>query len=262
MTNIQSVTPKSSAKVPGEEPIGDILNRIATKKKDGTEKPKEAGQQLKKEDFLKFFMESLKNQDPTNPVKPEDFSAKLADFSSLEQLLNVNKNLEKMANQSGSNKVQDPMNFLGKEVTVDLSKIKVKNSTTAPIITHFDKSLEKVKVEIKDMAGNVIRHLNFDKKDIGEQKILWDGKDDGKIGVPDGQYTVSVSGSTPDGKTENIKLEKNYLIDAVDVNSNENYLFSRRSRYCAPQTPGRSRRLRHRSAGTRPVAQSCWASSS
>ena len=49
---------------------------------------------LGKEDFLRLLVTQLRNQDPINPVKGEDFAAQLAQFSSVEQLQNINANLE------------------------------------------------------------------------------------------------------------------------------------------------------------------------
>jgi len=38
------------------------------------------------------------NQDPTNPMKSHEMAAQLANFSSLEQMQNMNKNLEELKN--------------------------------------------------------------------------------------------------------------------------------------------------------------------
>ena len=55
---------------------------------------------LGKEEFLQLLVAQLKNQDPLNPSDPQEFAAQLAQFSSLEQLINVN---ETLANQADTN---------------------------------------------------------------------------------------------------------------------------------------------------------------
>lgn len=51
---------------------------------------------LDKEAFLKLFVTQLANQNPLNPVEDKEFIAQLAQFSALEQMQNLNKNLISM----------------------------------------------------------------------------------------------------------------------------------------------------------------------
>ncbi len=50
-----------------------------------------------KDDFLKLLVAQLKNQDPLEPVKNENFLAQLATFSSLEQLIAIKQGIDKLA---------------------------------------------------------------------------------------------------------------------------------------------------------------------
>jgi len=47
-----------------------------------------------KDAFLKILLTQLRYQNPLEPVKDTDFIAQMAQFSSLEQMQNMNKNLE------------------------------------------------------------------------------------------------------------------------------------------------------------------------
>jgi len=46
--------------------------------------------------FLQLLVAQLQNQDPTNPVDGTQFVAQLAQFSELEQMINVNTNLQQI----------------------------------------------------------------------------------------------------------------------------------------------------------------------
>jgi flagellar basal-body rod modification protein FlgD len=46
--------------------------------------------------FLQLLVTQLKNQDPASPVDGTQFVAQLAQFSELEQMINVNSNLQQI----------------------------------------------------------------------------------------------------------------------------------------------------------------------
>lgn len=49
---------------------------------------------LDKDAFLRLLTTQLANQDPLNPIEDREFIAQLAQFSSLEQMQSLNKNME------------------------------------------------------------------------------------------------------------------------------------------------------------------------
>ena len=52
--------------------------------------------------LLKMLIAQMEHQDPLNPMEGSDFSAQLAQFSSLEQLFNMNDHLETISASLGS----------------------------------------------------------------------------------------------------------------------------------------------------------------
>ncbi len=56
-----------------------------------------AGGAMGKDQFVKLLVTEMKNQDPLNPMDGKELAAQLAQFSSVEQLINVNTKLDNLA---------------------------------------------------------------------------------------------------------------------------------------------------------------------
>ncbi|HEY8312283.1 MAG TPA: flagellar hook capping FlgD N-terminal domain-containing protein [Gemmatimonadaceae bacterium] len=53
-----------------------------------------AGGAMGKDQFVQLLVSEMKNQDPMNPMDGKDLAAQLAQFSSVEQLMNINTKLD------------------------------------------------------------------------------------------------------------------------------------------------------------------------
>jgi flagellar basal-body rod modification protein FlgD len=71
---------------------------------------------LGKDDFLKIFMTQLQNQDPTSPMDDKEFIAQMAQFSTLEQMTNMNSNLERFIQRQQQSQLISYSQFIGKEI--------------------------------------------------------------------------------------------------------------------------------------------------
>ena len=74
---------------------------------------------LGKDDFLKLLMTELKHQDPLSPKSDTAFIAELAQFTSLEQMTNINDNFTKFFDSFSSNSKMQALSLLGTEVVVN-----------------------------------------------------------------------------------------------------------------------------------------------
>jgi Flagellar hook capping protein len=66
----------------------------STASSDSTTTTRKANDSLGKDEFLKLLITQYQNQDPTNPVDDKETIAQLAQFSSLEQMQNMNSTMQ------------------------------------------------------------------------------------------------------------------------------------------------------------------------
>ena len=79
----------------------------------GSRQPK---QELGKNDFLELLIAQLTHQDPTSPVQDTEFIAQMAQFSSLEQMMNMTESIGKVNEILTS---VDSVNAVGKNVDIE-----------------------------------------------------------------------------------------------------------------------------------------------
>ena len=82
---------------------------------------KKDGSALGKDDFLKLLIVQMQNQDPLSPMDNKDYMAQLAQFSTLEQMTNMNTTLTSVLTNMSSNILQYS-ELIGKKISyVELS---------------------------------------------------------------------------------------------------------------------------------------------
>ncbi len=72
-------------------------------------------QDMGKDEFLKILITQLQNQDPSKPMEDKEFISQMAQFSSLEQMTNLNKEFGNLANKLQGNQA---INLVGKQVSI------------------------------------------------------------------------------------------------------------------------------------------------
>ena len=76
---------------------------------------REVSNVLDKEDFLQILITQLTHQDPTQPMEDREFIAQMAQFSTLEQMMNMGEKISEVAGLIGRSQADA---LIGKTVTV------------------------------------------------------------------------------------------------------------------------------------------------
>ena len=165
----------------------------------------QAANVLGKDDFLKLLITKLTNQDPLNPMDDESFVAELAQFSSLEQMQNINDSLSSalqwdyLQMQTINNTMATSL--IGRNVTANYSGVYLDDANSPTINFTTDKFASSVTVKIMDADGKVVRTLDEVDLPPGVNSIKWDGKDNIGNRTASGYYSIKVTAKDASGET-------------------------------------------------------------
>jgi flagellar basal-body rod modification protein FlgD len=89
---------------------------------------------LDKDAFMQLLVAQMRNQDPTQPADSEQLAAQLAQFSSLEQLEQINENLTVMGlleqNNALLSQLSESSSLIGNEITWEDPELGISGSGT------------------------------------------------------------------------------------------------------------------------------------
>ena len=173
--------------------------------------------QLGKDDFWKLLTVQLRYQDPLNPMENTEFVAQMAQFSSLEQLQNMNQTMERSqgaeAELQAAFKNNLVTSLVGKAVEVPTQEVAYDGETTE-VAYRLGPQARSASLQILDARGQMVRELELDTSQA-YNKVEWDGKSVSGDKVPKGVYLAVVIAAGPGGVPVEADMLKRVRVDAV-----------------------------------------------
>ncbi len=181
--------------------FGDVLQRMQAQYGAKAEKPREIKKTLGKDDFLRIMITQMKNQDPSNPFKAEQMATEMAQFTSVEQLHNLNSNFQKFAGQNQPLERMAMTQLIGKTVFIDKDRFPHDEGKTEALSFILPRNSKTTQVHVVNEAGETVF-----KKDMGEQgagvvQFSWDGTNLTNQQTKGGNYQIKVEATDARGGT-------------------------------------------------------------
>jgi len=193
--------------------INNISQNAATKAAQTSQKT------LGKEDFLKMLVAQLKNQDPLNPMDGTGFAAQLAQFSSLEQLTNMNEGIKSLGLYQMSMNNAQAVSLLGREVTVNNGNAVKAEGSSVDLTYELAADAKQVNVLIYDAQGELVKAIEMSNQKSGVNKVTWN------LGsAPAGQYTYKVAALDGNGNDVSVATKMTGPVTGVHFKDKTIYL--------------------------------------
>ena len=150
---------------------------------------------LGKDDFLQILVAQLQAQDPLAPMEGQEFASQLAQFSSLEQLTNVNDNLEASQAFDVAMSNNSAIALIGKNVDAPGNAVDLKSGEVETLSFSVDGDAADVSIDIFNSTGAIVSTIDLGAQTKGLREYVWNGTDSSGALLPAGNYTFNVTAS-------------------------------------------------------------------
>lgn len=220
-SGVNTMSAGDKAKV-GEEDMGAVLNKIADPNwVDPSKKIRAVGNdKMDKDAFMKLMLAQMKNQDPTNPLKSHEMAAQLAQFTSVEQMQNMNSTLTEMRNGQKPAENFQALNFIGKAVSGDSSKLtRVKGDKAHDFNFNLPDNTKSVIVKVRNADGDIVRKVELKNLKSGANSYSWNGQNEQGVNLPTGDYQFIAEATATNDRKLAVKTDFSGVITGVNYSA-------------------------------------------
>ena len=201
-----------------------MVDNISSTNNSNVQYATKSNSEMDKDAFLKLMIAQLQNQDPLEPLDGTDYSAQLAQFSSLEQMQNINDtlNMSLDANYLLTQSITNTMTagLIGKEAKIAGDTVKFEGQDTTIIGYELPAPADSIVVNVYDSNGAKVKTFSDLDTDAGQYKLNWDFTDDMGNKVSVGEYRVEIEARTRSLQPMEVAQYFVGIIDGVRYSAN------------------------------------------
>ncbi|HEY4219229.1 MAG TPA: flagellar hook capping FlgD N-terminal domain-containing protein [Gemmatimonadaceae bacterium] len=203
-------------------PRFDTAPTTTTQQQSSTQAPATPGGDMGKDQFMQLLIAQLQNQDPTSPMDGSQMAAQLAQFSSLEQLQNINTTLTGQSTSDGTLlgaiQASSAIATMGHTVTAVGNQFQLGGTNAANSVTiSLAAPAVSGTLHVYDAAGNEVGTKTLNAMNSGQQTISLDGATNG---LGDGTYTYSVDAKDAAGTAVTATTYSTGKVDGISTGAN------------------------------------------
>ncbi len=147
--------------------------------------------------FLRLLTTQLQNQDPLDPLKSNEYTQQLAQYSQLEQTIQGNGTLNSILTRLSGQDATQAIGLSGREVVLDST---VSGLGARPASWNFaaDRDAASLTATVTDATGRIVATAALP-TDSRSGSFAWNGSLPGGGRAPNGAYVLSVRGLDASG---------------------------------------------------------------
>ena len=198
--------------------VSNVLSGLTSDIKSSATSTAKSDNTLGQDAFMTMLIAELKNQDPLNPMEGKDFAAQLAQFSSLQQLSNLNTTMSNIPSYLQAFSNAQMAGIIGKEATAAGDTVTVSGSATN-IFFSLPADIAGGTLKIYNSAGSQVGSEDLGKLKSGINSITWDTGS-----VSPGSYTYELTAIDKNGNPVNAEKLISGTVTGVTFKGDTAYL--------------------------------------
>jgi flagellar basal-body rod modification protein FlgD len=163
--------------------IGSVLSALTSSSATSTS----TSSTIDESEFLELLVAQMQNQDPLNPMSDTDYTAVLAQFSSLSLLTSLSTKIDSIAEDIEATNISQAASLVGSNITAEGSVVKADGSSS-DIIYDLSDDIASGTINIYNSSGTLTDSIDLSAQTSGQHTVTWDCSD-----VTSGNYTVEIS---------------------------------------------------------------------
>ena len=187
-----------------------------------------------KDTFLKLLVAQMTNQDPLNPMDDKEFVSQLSQFTTVEELQNLNKTASGLSDVVIKSQTTNAVALIGTAVIAKGDYAMVwYNQDGSTYVTPIESSIEShaadvyMNVYATDGNGNPVG-MPIYSGSLGAQKagsfpVKWNGTDNNGNPVGEGTYVVSLSAQDHNGQRMLVTSKSAGVVMGVETKADGNH---------------------------------------
>ncbi len=154
-----------------------------------------------KDDFLQLLVAQMRHQDPLSPMDGAEYATQLAQFSSVEQLIEISRQMGVQATAAQEAQKLGMTNYatsmVGRDIVLDGAMTVIGENGTARMIVDLPEDVAELEIAIIGADGNVVASSTHVAPGSGRKSFELAVPD----GVPPGSYSYTATAKDGEAKT-------------------------------------------------------------
>ncbi len=145
--------------------------------------------------FLRLMITQLKNQNPLEPVKNQEFLAQLSSFTTASGVQDLKKSFDSLGEAMQSNQALQASSLVGRSVVVPSDRAYLPPGGMLSGVVEIPENVGNMRVTIFNEAGAIVKTVDLGQQPAGQTQFVWDGTDNSGQSQAPGTYRFTAESS-------------------------------------------------------------------